>query len=316
MLIADPASAADEFLISVTPAAGAHVTETLSVTGDATGGAAEPACVNDGVAVTLAYELPGGFIDTRTVNTSTDAAGHFTADLVIPDDAVAGGNASVQAVVADCDPSGRRVSVPVPIDVQAFAGQFTLDRTTAEPGQVVHVAGTECWGNEVTVTFGTLAEVAITLNADRTFSGSYLLPHVKAGTYTFAASCPGSSFVPRSVRLVRPRVVSTTPGAGATGVSVTANVAATFSTRMRPGSINRTTFKLFRKGSTRRLPVSVAYNETTHRARLDPQNALKRGTTYRAVITSGAQGVSGYFLDQNRSIAGTQQKTWVFTTRR
>ena len=312
MIIAAPASAATDFSIAVTPAAGGHATETLSVTGDAT----EPVCAEDGVAVTLRYELPSGSTDTVTVNTTTDAAGHFSAELVIPENAVAGAGAFVQAVVADCDSYGARVSVSVPIDVQAYTGQFVLDRATGEPGQVVHVAGTNCWGNEVVVIFGNLEELVIRLDADRTFSGSYVLPHVKAGTYTFAASCPGSDFAPRSLRLLRPRVVSTTPVARATGVSVTANVAATFSTRMRPGSINRITFKLFRKGSTRRLPVSVNYNATTRRARLNPHNALEPGVTYKAVITSGTQGASGDFLDQNRSIAGMQPKIWVFTTRK
>src|SRR5215211_7519857 len=48
----------------------------------------------------------------------------------------------------------------------------------------------------------------------------------------------------------RPRVTSTSPAANATGVAPSANVTATFSEAMMSSSINGTTFKLFKKGST------------------------------------------------------------------
>lgn len=311
-VIAAPSSAATEFPITVTPDLG-HPTDVLAVSGDVT----EPVCANDGIAIGLVYGLPSGFTDYVGLTTVTDASGHFTGELAIPENAVAGAESSVQAVVSDCD-GVARASVPVPIDIQAYDGQFILDRTTGKPGQVVHFSGTNCWGNQVAVTFGSEKVTAITLNSDRTFSGSYLLPHLKAGTYAFAATCPGTQFASRTFTLLgptRPRVVSTTPANHATGVSVTANVTATFSTPMKAGSINRTTFKLFRKGSTTRVPASVAYNATTRTATLNPDHALKRRFSYVARVTTGAQDTSGVFLDQDRNAVGLQAKTWMFTAR-
>jgi len=54
-----------------------------------------------------------------------------------------------------------------------------------------------------------------------------------------------------------PRVTSTTPAAGATGVSPTANVSATFSEEMDVSTINGTTVQLFKKGSTTKLAADV-----------------------------------------------------------
>jgi hypothetical protein len=57
-----------------------------------------------------------------------------------------------------------------------------------------------------------------------------------------------------------PRVTSTVPQPGATGVSPTANVGATFSEDMQASTINGTTFKLFKKGSTTKVAATVSYD--------------------------------------------------------
>jgi Tol biopolymer transport system component len=112
-----------------------------------------------------------------------------------------------------------------------------------------------------------------------------------------------------------PRVTSTSPTAGATGVLPTANVTATFSEAMRVGSINGQTFKLFRKGSTTKVAASVTYDVDTRTATLNPTNSLRRGATYKAVVTTGATDLAGNKLDQNNSRSGQQQKVWFFTVR-
>jgi subtilisin-like proprotein convertase family protein len=112
-----------------------------------------------------------------------------------------------------------------------------------------------------------------------------------------------------------PSVTSTNPLPGATGVSPTANVSATFSEDMQANTINGTTFKLFRKGSTTKLAATVAYDAATDQATLDPANSLKLGATYKAVITTGAKDLAGNALDQNASLSGLQQKAWTFKVR-
>jgi hypothetical protein len=116
-----------------------------------------------------------------------------------------------------------------------------------------------------------------------------------------------------------PTVRSTVPTADATGVDRTSNVTATFSEDMDASSINGTTFKLFKKGSTTKIAATVSYPDPKSRtATLNPFGStttrLARGTTYKAVVTTGAKDLAGNQLDQNPSLAGLQQKKWFFTT--
>jgi large repetitive protein len=83
---------------------------------------------------------------------------------------------------------------------------------------------------------------------------------------------------------------------------------------MMSSSINGTTFKLFKQGSTTKLSASVSYDAATKRATLNPTNNLELGTTYKAVVTTGAKDVAGNPLDQNPTATGLQQKAWYFTT--
>jgi hypothetical protein len=110
------------------------------------------------------------------------------------------------------------------------------------------------------------------------------------------------------------KVMSTVPKANATGVAPAANIKVTFSKAMKSSSINANTFKLFTKGSTTKLTAKVTYDASTHTATLDPANSLRSGRTYKAVVTMGAKDLAGNSLDQNPSVAGEQQKAWLFTT--
>jgi N-acetylglucosamine-6-sulfatase len=112
-----------------------------------------------------------------------------------------------------------------------------------------------------------------------------------------------------------PSVTSTSPAANATGVAPSANVTATFSEAMMSSSINTTTFKLFKKGSTTKIGAAVSYDGATKKATLDPTNNLRLGTTYKAVVTTGAKDLAGNSLDQISTTTGLQQKTWLFTVR-
>jgi hypothetical protein len=109
-----------------------------------------------------------------------------------------------------------------------------------------------------------------------------------------------------------PTVMSTVPTANATGVSPTTNVTATFSEAMLASSINGTTFKLFKKGSTTKIAATVGYpdpdpDSPPYTAKLDPTNSLQSGVTYKAVVSTGAKDVAGNPL--------AQQYRWFFTVR-
>jgi hypothetical protein len=128
-------------------------------------------------------------------------------------------------------------------------------------------------------------------------------------------SCSGGSEPPPPADTTPPRVSSTGPGANATGVAPGADVTATFSEAMRTDSIDGTTVKLFRAGTTNLIGAAVSYDGATKKAILNPNANLQLGTKYKAVVTTGATDLAGNRLDQNSSLSGLQQKAWTFTIR-
>jgi hypothetical protein len=94
-------------------------------------------------------------------------------------------------------------------------------------------------------------------------------------------------------------------------VGSAANIRATFSEEMQEASVLNA-FKLFMKGSTNQIDAQVSYDAATDTATLDPNNNLKRGATYKAVVTTVAKDVAGNRLDQDDTTAGLQKKVWFF----
>jgi hypothetical protein len=119
--------------------------------------------------------------------------------------------------------------------------------------------------------------------------------------------------------------MSTSPAHNATQAAPSANVTASFSEAMDasttdgdPSTITATTFKLVKlnaDGTTTRVTAAVSYAATTKKAILDPSSNLRSGRTYKATVTTGAQDLAGYALDQNPNIAGDQSKSWKFKVR-
>jgi hypothetical protein len=136
------------------------------------------------------------------------------------------------------------------------------------------------------------------------------------GTVTDSGSdsCSGGG-EPPPADTTPPRVSSTVPGANATGVAPGANITATFSEAMNVNSINGTTFKLMKAGTTTVIGAVVSYDPTTKKAILNPNANLQLGTKYKVVVTTGVTDLAGNRLDQNSSLSGLQQKAWTFTIR-
>ena len=63
------------------------------------------------------------------------------------------------------------------------------------------------------------------------------------------------------------------------------------------------------------LGAAVTYDPATKKAVLNPNANLKRGATYKAVVTPGAEDLAGNALDQNPTLSGAQPKQWSFTVR-
>ena len=124
-----------------------------------------------------------------------------------------------------------------------------------------------------------------------------------------SASCHGEPTSTTDPVPGPPAVISTSPAT----IATTANVTATFSEEMKASSIitPAKTFKLFKKGSTTKIDATVTYpdpNSPSYTAKLDPNNSLDPGVTYKAVVTTGAMDTVGNPLPQNYK--------WFFTTAR
>jgi hypothetical protein len=111
-----------------------------------------------------------------------------------------------------------------------------------------------------------------------------------------------------------PKVTSTIPTGTTLPVAPTINVKATFSEDMQSATVKKA-FKLFKKGSTTQIAAVVSYDAATDTATLNPTNNLRRGVTYKAVVTTVAKDLAGNQLDQDPSLDGPQQMKWFFTIR-
>jgi len=119
----------------------------------------------------------------------------------------------------------------------------------------------------------------------------------------------------------QPRVIDVRPAEGATDVSIVDpnnpyqyhKVVAFFSEDMRERSVVWA-IKVFKKGSdTPITDYGVSYNAAQRKVTLEPEISLKRGATYKAVVSTQAKDLAGNRLDQNRNRAGLQPKVWYFT---
>lgn len=103
-----------------------------------------------------------------------------------------------------------------------------------------------------------------------------------------------------------PRVASRTPAAGATAVSRTANVTATFSEAVQ--GVSGTTVTLTNVGTGAQVTAVVSYNATTRVVTLNPSVTLAASRQFRVNLTGGANAI--------RDNAGNPLASvnWTFTT--
>ncbi len=97
------------------------------------------------------------------------------------------------------------------------------------------------------------------------------------------------------------------PATGATNVSLSQALTATFSQPMNSTTINSSTFTLTGPGNSS-VPGTVTYSSANSIATFTPSAALAYGTTYTATITTGAMDTGGVAFATNYS--------WTFMTDR
>lgn len=110
--------------------------------------------------------------------------------------------------------------------------------------------------------------------------------------------------------LTPPSVTAISPGNGASGVSVTANVTATFGEALDPLTVDGTTFELLGPGATP-VTATVSYVGATRTAVLDPASPLAYSTLYTATVKGGGADPRVKDLAGNALAA---DQAWSFTT--
>ncbi|MGK2963136.1 MAG: Ig-like domain-containing protein, partial [Gemmatimonadaceae bacterium] len=157
-------------------------------------------------------------------------------------------------------------------------------------------------------------KVGETTGTEATYTDTGLSPQTTY-VYSVAANCVGGVESKRSVEtdastittvdVTPPTVIQTIPAAGASQVSLVADVNVVFSEPMDPATINASTL-LLRVTDGAAIAGTVTYNAETRRATLVPTGGLPNFTTLTATITTGARDLAGNALQQATS--------WTFTT--
>jgi hypothetical protein len=170
---------------------------------------------------------------------------------------------------------------------------FTLSQGTTPVAGSVSMSGT-------TVTFTPTASLSNSTVYTATITtgvkdvAGNAMASIYSWSFTTAAAAPSD--------VTPPTVLSVAPAAGATSVSVTGAVTATFSEALNATSVNSSTFTLMQ--GTTSVAGSVSYSGVT--ATFTPSAPLANNTVYTATITTGVKDVAG------NSMAAV--KTWSFTT--
>jgi methionine-rich copper-binding protein CopC len=133
--------------------------------------------------------------------------------------------------------------------------------------------------------------------------------------YSVAANCKGGVISDRSaetaqstvttVDITPPRVLSTIPVDGATGVSRAGTSTVTFSEPMDPSTINTSTFNIRITSSGQILPGTVTYNATTRVAEFIPTTPLPNAVNLTVTVTTGVKDLAGNAMSAPFSVKWT-----------
>jgi hypothetical protein len=186
-----------------------------------------------------------------------------------------------------------RANFSKPIDPTTLtASTFTLTGPSgAVTGTVSYVSSSQ---TAVFTPSASLAAGAYTarLKAAITTTDQVTLGTDYTWTFTVATALPA------------PAVTSTSPSSGATGVSRSVQVTATFNRSLNPATVTSNTFDLRTAGGTL-VPATVTYNSATLTATLVPSAQLASSAVYTAEVSSGIQAGDG---------TAVTPASWSFTT--
>jgi hypothetical protein len=264
------------------------------------------------VATLTPPSLAAGTQYTATITTAvTDLAGNVLASNYVWTFTTAAIANTTMPTVASTIPLTAATNVPISQTLSATFSKAmsaaTINATTfslAGPGTTA-VAGQVTYASiGDTATFTPTANLAASTlyTATITTAVADLEGNAMAANYvwTFTTGTVGNA--------IKPEVVSTVPGNGATGVVLNQAISATFTAAMNPLTITTATFQLTGPGSTV-ITGMVSYDPINFIATFTPSVPLTASSSYTAVLTTGANDLSGNPLGTTGA-----PNPWTFTT--
>ena len=234
---------------------------------------------------------PEGYYGAYTVNAHTDTASNPVSDGAVSS-ALSRGVPIVSSVQILNWLDARNSSSFRSLAWSSNALSFTVAPGTGANGLEAMVPTHSAVGILSSIT-GPSGAVTATVE---TIKGiEYAFFPVVAGTYR--ASYAGDT--------TPPTVTSTSPAKGATGVSQSTTVSATFSEAINPTTLSASTFAL-RDSNNAVASATITYDAASHTAVLTPNSPLAASTTYTAQLTTGIKDLSGNALASGYS--------WSFVT--
>jgi Bacterial Ig-like domain len=167
------------------------------------------------------------------------------------------------------------------------------------------------------VSYNSTTRVA-TLNPTPTLAASTVYTARVLGGATGVKDAAGNALAADSVwtfttvaDTTAPTVSSIAPASGATGVSRSTTVLATFSEDMNASTVNTSTFLLVLNSTGTPVTATVTYDSTTRRATLTPSSILAASASYTATVRGGTTDPR---VKDGAGNALAANRVWSFTT--
>jgi hypothetical protein len=183
------------------------------------------------------------------------------------------------------------------------------------------VAGSAPSGSSVNVLVDGVLKGTATASAAGQWATS--VSGVHNGTHAVTATAtdglgnvsPASAAQSVVVDSIRPQITSTVPAKGAKHAGVKANIKARASEALLGSTVTKAHAFIVVAGTIKHLKAKVTWKPFTHTIVINPKAKLAHGTKYKVTVTTAVLDLAGNPLDQNKSKAGAQKKTWKFTTK-
>jgi hypothetical protein len=184
-----------------------------------------------------------------------------------------------------------------------------MDSTTINPSSFT-LMGPGITPVLATVTYTTIGDTATFTPSIALAAGTLYTASITTAAKDLAGNAVASAFTwsfttGAGADSVAPTVSATVPANGASVVSLTTGISATFSKAMDTGTISTATFAVTGPGATV-VAGKVTYDGTTDTATFTPASSLAANSSFTAKITTGAMDLEGNALASNFA--------WTFAT--